>query len=343
MNTMDFDYPLPQELIAQHPAKNREDARLLAVNRQDHTVTHASFRDFLSYLRWGDCLVLNDTKVFPARLFGTKESTGASVELLLVRRLRADTWEALVRPAKRVRTGDRIVFGTGELIATTLFEGDQGMRTVELSYDGSFDLLLQKLGAMPLPPYIERDAQAEDATRYQTVYSRHEGSIAAPTAGLHFTEPLLAEAERRGTTIAYVTLHVGIGTFRPVKSERIEDHPMHSESYRIDRKAVDAIQRTKEQGGRIVACGTTVCRTLESAADERGALRAGSGDTDLFIYPGYEFKVVDALLTNFHLPKSTLLMLVSAFYERERVLEVYNEAVQQRYRFFSYGDAMWIE
>lgn len=343
MNISDFDYELPLELIAQHPSEKREDCRLLVVHRSDHTIEHRRFYDILEYLKPGDCLVMNDSKVLPARLFGTKEGTGAKVEFLLSKRKEGDVWETIVRPGKRLHPGNTVSFGDGKLRAEILDYGPDGTRIVQFDYDGVFLEILEELGRMPLPPYIEREAELEDKDRYQTVYCREEGSVAAPTAGLHFTEELLKQAEAKGVSLAFVTLHVGIGTFRPVKCDVVEEHKMHFEEYTVSQEAADIINGTKARGGRIISVGTTSTRTLESAAGEDGLVKAGSGSTGIFIYPGYRFKVVDSLITNFHLPKSTLLMLISALYDRERILDVYEVAVKEKYRFFSYGDAMFIE
>ena len=339
MNISDFDYELPLELIAQHPSEKREDCRLLVVHRSDHTIEHRHFYDILEYLKPGDCLVMNDSKVLPARLFGTKEGTGAKVEFLLSKRKEGDVWETIVRPGKRLHPGNTVSFGDGKLRAEILDYGPDGTRIVRFDYDGVFLEILEELGRMPLPPYIEREAELEDKDRYQTVYCREEGSVAAPTAGLHFTEDLLKQAEAKGVNLAFVTLHVGIGTFRPVKCDVVEEHKMHFEEYTVSQEAADIINKTKALGGRIISVGTTSTRTLESAA---GLVKAGSSSTGIFIYPGYRFKVVDGLITNFHLPKSTLLMLISALYDRERILDIYEVAVKEKYRFFSYGDAMLI-
>lgn len=347
MRIDDFDYPLPEELIAQRPSEKRDVCRLMVLNRKNGSVDHKHFYDILEYLHEGDCLVLNNSKVLPARLFGVKEKTGAKVEFLLIKRLNGDRWETMVRPGKRLKPGDRVTFGEG-FHAEIADYGEDGTRIVEFDYDGIFMERLEELGKMPLPPYIERESTADDKAMYQTVYCKEEGSVAAPTAGLHFTEELLKKAEQKGVKLAYVTLHVGIGTFRPVKCENVEDHHMHFEEYFIDEETAGIINDTIVNGGRIVSVGTTSTRTLESAAyrDEnagRYLVRAGAGSTGIFIYPGYTFKVVEALITNFHLPKSTLLMLISALYDREKILEAYDIAVQEKYRFFSYGDAMLIE
>ena len=341
MNVADFDYELPEELIAQKPCDRRDGSRLLVVDRKTGTIKHEHFYDIEKYLRPDDCLVLNDSKVIPARLFGTKDITGAKIEFLLTKRIDGDIWETMVRPGKRLKPGDKVIF-EDDFTAEILENGEGGTRIVRFDYEGIFMQRLEQIGAMPLPPYIERAAQTEDKERYQTVYAHEEGSVAAPTAGLHFTNELLEKIRAKGTRLAYITLHVGIGTFRPVKADRVEDHKMHFEEYEISRQAADTINDTKKAGGRIISVGTTSTRTCESAADENGFVKAGSGSTDIFIYPGYEFKVIDSLITNFHLPKSTLMMLISALYDREKILKIYEEAVRERYRFFSYGDAMFI-
>lgn len=344
MNINEFDYYLPQELIAQKPADKRDASRLMVVRRATGQVEHRHFYDILEYLEPGDCLVLNNSKVLPARLFGIKEGTGAKVEFLLIKRIRGDVWETMVRPGKRLKPGDTVLFSP-EFRAKIIDYGEDGTRLAEFQYEGIFMERLEELGKMPLPPYIERESSQEDKERYQTVYCREEGSVAAPTAGLHFTKELLARAEEKGVRLAYVTLHVGIGTFRPVKCQRIEDHQMHFEEYEITEESARIINETKAGGGKIISVGTTSTRTLESAAVwENGhfILKAGSGSTGIFIYPGYEFKMIDRLITNFHLPKSTLLMLISALYDREEILKVYEIAVKEQYRFFSYGDAMLI-
>ena len=354
MNINDFDYELPKELIAQTPAEKRDCSRLMVVDRATGKVEHKHFYDILDYLEPGDCLVLNNSKVLPARLFGVKEGTGAKVEFLLTKRIEGDTWETMVRPGKRLKVGDAVNFAgsageTGKLFRAVVKDyGEDGTRIVEFQYDGIFLERLEELGQMPLPPYIERKNNREDRERYQTVYCREEGSVAAPTAGLHFTKELLQKAGDKGVKIAYVTLHVGIGTFRPVKVENIEEHHMHFEEYFVDEETAEIINETIKSGGRIVSVGTTSTRTVESAAafdDVSGhwLVQPGHGNTDIFIYPGYEFKIIDALITNFHLPKSTLLMLISALYNREDILRVYKIAVEEKYRFFSYGDAMFIK
>ena len=337
----DFYFDLPQELIAQdHPA-DRASSRPLVLNRETGETEHRAFRDILRYLAPGDCLVLNNTKVIPARLLGTKEETGAAVEVLLLKRREKDVWETLVRPGKKMRPEAKLSFGGGLLSAEVLEVVEEGNRLIRFTYEGIFEEVLDRLGEMPLPPYITHKLQ--DKNRYQTVYAKYEGSAAAPTAGLHFTTELLQEIEKMGVRIACVTLHVGLGTFRPVKEENVLEHHMHSEYYEVSGEAAEKINRTKEQGGRVICVGTTSARTLESAADENGRLTACSGNTEIFIYPGYRFKVLDCLLTNFHLPESTLIMLVSALAGRERVLSAYEEAVRERYRFFSFGDAMFIK
>ena len=348
MHINDFDYELPKELIAQTPAEKRDSSRLMVVHRSDGSVEHKHFYDILDYLKPTDCLVLNNSKVLPARLFGVKEGTGAKVEFLLIKRISGDTWETMVRPGKRLKVGDAVRFSDEKLFRAVVKDyGEDGTRIVDFEYEGIFMERLEELGQMPLPPYIERENNSEDKDRYQTVYCKEEGSVAAPTAGLHFTEELLAEAAARGIKIAYVTLHVGIGTFRPVKVENIEEHHMHFEEYEVSEEAANTINETVLAGGRIVSVGTTSTRTVESAAafdEESGKwlVKTGSGSTGIFIYPGYQFKMIDALITNFHLPKSTLLMLISALYNREDILRVYEIAVKERYRFFSYGDAMFI-
>ena len=347
MKTSDFYYDLPEELIAQDPLKDRSASRLLHLDRRTGAVTHDSFKNIVSYLRAGDTLVINDTKVIPARLLGAKKETGGAVEVLLLRRLSDTDWETLVRPGKKMRPGARAVFGemaedgSYPLEAEVLEVLDDGNRRVRFFFKGIFEEVLDALGEMPLPPYIHH--RLEDRDRYNTVYAVHDGSAAAPTAGLHFTEELLKEAEDAGVRIARVTLHVGLGTFRPVKVDDVTKHHMHTERYVVTEEAAELINRTKTEGGRVICVGTTSTRTVESAADEEGVVHAGSGDTDIFIYPGYRFKVMEGLITNFHLPESTLIMLVSAFAGKEQVLAAYEEAVRERYRFFSFGDAMMIE
>lgn len=340
VKTKDFYFDLPQELIAQDPLEDRSSSKLLVLDKETGEREHRSFRDIKQYLKAGDCLVLNNTKVIPARLIGEKEGTGAKVEFLLLKRQENDIWETLVKPGKKAKPGAKIIFGGGLLTAEVLSVGEEGNRYIQFHYDGIFEEILDKLGQMPLPPYITH--QLQDKNRYQTVYAKYEGSAAAPTAGLHFTKELLREIEAMGVQIAYVTLHVGLGTFRPVKVDNVLEHHMHSEFYQVSREAADKINGTKEKGGRIICVGTTSCRTIESAANENGYVEAGSKNTEIFIYPGYQFKVLDALITNFHLPESTLLMLVSALAGRENVLEAYKEAVELKYRFFSFGDAMFI-
>lgn len=340
MKREDFDFDLPEELIAQDPLVNRSDSRLLVVDKRTGQTAHKSFGNIIDYINPGDCLVINDTKVIPARLIGVKEETGAKIEVLLLKRHKDDIWETLVKPGKKARPGTRIAFGDGVLVGEVLDVVDEGNRLIQFSYKGIFEEILDQLGQMPLPPYITH--QLEDKNRYQTVYAKHSGSAAAPTAGLHFTPELLRKIEEKGVNIARVTLHVGLGTFRPVKVEDILEHHMHSEFYSIEEEAAEKINAAKESGHRVIAVGTTSCRTIESAADSNGKMHAASGWTEIFIYPGYEFKVLDALITNFHLPESTLLMLVSALAGRENILQAYEEAVQERYRFFSFGDAMLI-
>ncbi len=340
LNKSDFYFELPRELIAQEPLEERASSRLLVLDRQSGAVSHRGFRDIISFLSPGDCLVLNDTKVIPARLLGEREGTGAHVEVLLLKRQRGDVWETLVKPGKKCRPGTKLSFGNGLLQAEVLDTVEEGNRLIHFSYEGIFEEVLDKLGEMPLPPYITH--KLKDRNRYQTVYAKYEGSAAAPTAGLHFTRELLALIEEMGVRIVYVTLHVGLGTFRPVKEENVLEHHMHSEYYQVSEEAAAVINDTKAGGGRVICVGTTSCRTLESAADEKGIVHGGKGDTEIFIYPGYRFKVLDGLITNFHLPESTLVMLVSALAGRENVLNAYREAIGERYRFFSFGDAMLI-
>ncbi len=340
MNVKDFDFELPEELIAQDPLEDRSSSRLMLLDRESGRVEHSVFKNIINELHEGDCLVINDTKVIPARLFGEKEDTGAGIEVLLLKRMENDVWETLVKPGKKARPGAVISFGGGILKGTVLDVVEEGNRLIQFTYEGIFEEILDRLGQMPLPPYITH--ALKDKNRYQTVYAKHDGSAAAPTAGLHFTKELLESIEAKGVTIAHVTLHVGLGTFRPVKVEEITEHHMHSEFYMIEESEADKINSTKARGGRVIAVGTTSCRTLESAADVKGHVEAKSGWTEIFIYPGYEFKMIDALITNFHLPQSTLIMLVSALAGRENVLGAYNEAVKERYRFFSFGDAMFI-
>ena len=339
MKTSDFYFDLPQELIAQDPLMERSKSRLL--DKETGEMTHRVFGDVLEYLHEGDCLVLNDTKVIPARLIGEKEGTLGKVEILLLKRREKDVWETLVKPGKKAKVGARISFGGGLLVGEVQEIVEEGNRLIRFEYQGIFEEILDQLGQMPLPPYITH--QLEDKSRYNTVYAKHAGSAAAPTAGLHFTPQLLEEIQKKGVEIAKVTLHVGLGTFRPVKVEDVTKHHMHSEFYQIEEVEAEKINRTKAMGGRVICVGTTSCRTIESAADETGHLKACSGWTDIFIYPGYRFRVLDGLITNFHLPESTLIMLVSALAGKEHVLAAYEEAVRQRYRFFSFGDAMLIE
>lgn len=340
MKTKDFDYTLPEHLIAQHPADRRDASRLLVYDRENGTVSDRHFSDILEYIRPADCLVLNETKVIPARLLGKREGTGGAMEFLLLRERGPDTWETLVKPGRRASIGARFEFGDGALTAVVLEKTEGGGRLVRFFYDGVFAEVLDRVGIMPLPPYIHEEL--EDPERYQTVYARYRGSAAAPTAGLHFTEDLLEQICVQGTAIAKLTLHVGLGTFRPVKETHIEDHPMHPEVYQIGREAAGTINQTHKKGGRIIAVGTTAVRTLETVARPDGTVQPAEGETDIFIYPGYRFKAMDALITNFHLPQSTLLMLVSAFAGREEMLDVYRQAVEREYRFFSFGDAMLI-
>ena len=338
MELTDFNYDLPEELIAQDPLLKRSDSRLMVIHRDTGEIEHKHFSDIIDYLDPGDCLVINDTKVIPARLMGVKDETGASIEVLLLRNKGDNVWETLVRPGKKAKIGTVISFGDGLLKGEVVDIVDEGNRLIKFSYEGIWEEVLDRLGEMPLPPYITHKLQ--DKNRYQTVYAKHEGSAAAPTAGLHFTEELLQKIKDKGINIARVTLHVGLGTFRPVKVEKIEEHHMHSEYYIIPDETAELINKTRAAGKRIISVGTTSTRTLESAAAEDGTLKGASGWTDIFIYPGYKFKVVDSLITNFHLPESTLIMLVSAFYDREKVLDAYKTAVDERYRFFSFGDAM---
>lgn len=340
MKTSDFYYELPQELIAQDPLEDRSASRLMHLDRKTGAVEHRHFRDIKEYLRPGDCLVINDTKMIPARLYGRKVGTDALIEILLLKRRENDVWETLVKPGKKCRPGAEISFGEGILRGRVLDVVEEGNRLIQFEYEGIFEEILDQLGEMPLPPYITH--KLKDRKRYQTVYARHEGSAAAPTAGLHFTRELLEEIREMGVKIAHVTLHVGLGTFRPVKVENVTEHHMHSEFYVVEEEQAALVNEARKNGGRIIAVGTTSCRTLESAADAEGILKAGSGWTDIFIYPGYRFKILDGLITNFHLPESTLIMLVSAFAGREQVLGAYREAVKERYRFFSFGDAMVI-
>lgn len=342
MELSEFDYDLPKELIAQTPLKDRAASRLMIVNPNTGRIDHRRFSDIIDYLNPGDCLVLNDTKVLPARLIGVKEETGAKIELLLLKRKEGDTWECLAKPAKRLREGMHIRFGDGRLEAICDRALDEGRRIVTFKYEGIFYEVLEALGEMPLPPYIKK--QLDDPDMYQTVYAKHPGSAAAPTAGLHFTKPLLAAIRKKRVQLVFLTLHVGLGTFRPVKVEKIEEHKMHSEFYQLSADAAEMLTRSRAEGHRIIACGTTVIRTLETiTAKYDGVFREASGWTDIFIYPGFKYRAIDAMITNFHLPKSTLIMLVSAFAGRDFILRAYREAVKERYRFFSFGDAMFIE
>ena len=340
MKTSDFYFDLPKELIAQDPLEDRSGSRLMVLDRKTGEVSHHIFKEIIDFLNPGDCLVINNTKVIPARLHGVKEDTGAHVEVLLLKRMEGDVWETLVKPGKKLRPGAKISFGNGLLKAEVLDIVDEGNRRIRFTYDGIFEEILDQLGEMPLPPYITH--KLEDKNRYQTVYAKYDGSAAAPTAGLHFTKELLAAIEQKGIKIANITLHVGLGTFRPVKVDDVTQHHMHSEFYMVDEEAAKIINETKDQGGRVIAVGTTSTRTLETVADENGHVRPCSGWTQIFIYPGYTFKCIDALITNFHLPESTLLMLVSALASKEKILNAYHIAVQEKYRFFSFGDAMFI-
>ena len=340
MKTSDFYYDLPQELIAQDPLEDRSSSRLMHLSLQDGSIEHRHFTDVLDYLEEGDCLVINDTKVIPARLYGHKEETGALIEILLLKRRENDIWECLVKPGKKARPGAKITFGNGILKGKIIDVVDEGNRLIQFHYEGIFEEILDQLGEMPLPPYITH--KLKDKNRYQTVYAKNEGSAAAPTAGLHFTKELLEKVKEKGVNIAHVTLHVGLGTFRPVKVDDVESHHMHSEFYIVEEDQAKLINDTKKAGKRVIAVGTTSCRTLESATGEDGILKAGSGWTEIFIYPGYHFKMIDALITNFHLPESTLVMLVSALAGKENIMHAYEVAVQEKYRFFSFGDAMII-
>ena len=340
MKVSDFTFDLPEELIAQDPLEDRSSSRLLTLDKNTGEIGHDIFHNIVNYLKPGDCLVLNNTKVIPARLIGAKEETGGKVEVLLLKRKQDNVWETLVKPGKKARPGARISFGDGKLVGEVIDVVDEGNRLVKFEYEGIFEEVLDELGQMPLPPYITH--QLKDKNRYQTVYAKYDGSAAAPTAGLHFTKELLQQIKDMGVNIAYVTLHVGLGTFRPVKVDEITEHHMHSEFYQVDEEAAEKINRAKDSGHRVICVGTTSCRTIESAADETGHLKPTSGWTEIFIYPGYKFKILDGLITNFHLPESTLIMLVSALAGREHVLAAYEEAVQERYRFFSFGDAMLI-
>ena len=341
MKVTDFDFYLPEELIAQHPLEKRDQSRLMVLDRNTGEIEHKKFYDIIDYLEKGDTLVLNNTRVMPARLIGEKEHTGGKIEFLLLKRLEGDKWECLAKPGKSAKPGRRFIFGEGKLTAEVIEVLENGNRIIEFTYDGIFEQVLDSLGEMPLPPYIHE--RLEDRERYQTVYSKEEGSAAAPTAGLHFTKELLQKIKDKGINIAYVTLHVGLGTFRPVKVETIENHDMHSEFYILNEENADIINETKRRGNRVISVGTTSTRTLETIADENGLVKAQSGWTNIFIYPGYKFKIIDNLITNFHLPESTLIMLVSTLAGREHVLAAYNEAVKEKYRFFSFGDAMFIK
>ena len=341
MKTRDFKFDLPQELIAQVPIEDRASSRLMVLDKETGNIEHKVFRDIIEYLNPGDCLVLNNTRVIPARLIGEKLETGGKIEFLLLKRTEEDTWQALVKPGKRAKVGTKFSFGNGKLIGEVVDLSDEGSRIIKFHYDGIFEEILDELGDMPLPPYIT--ARLDEKERYQTVYSKHNGSAAAPTAGLHFTEELLNKIKEKGVDIAFVTLHVGLGTFRPVKVEDVLNHKMHSEYYMVSQEAADKINRAKENGKNVICVGTTSCRTIESACNEDGKMKETSGWTEIFIYPGYKFKVLDKLITNFHLPESTLIMLVSAICGKDNVLNAYNEAVKERYRFFSFGDAMIIK
>ena len=341
MKVSDFNYELPQELIAQVPIKDRSASRLMVLNRENKTIEDKIFKDILDYLKPGDCLVRNNTKVIPARLYGIKEETGVHIEFLLLKRIEGDIWEVMVHPGRRLKIGTKVIFGNGLLKAEILEMMEGGNRKVKFEYEGIFNEILDQIGLMPLPPYIKE--KLDDKSRYQTVYAKYEGSAAAPTAGLHFTEELLKKIKEKGVEIANVTLHVGIGTFRPVKVENIEEHDMHSEHYYIKHEDAEKINNTKKNGGRIIAVGTTSCRVLESVADENGLVKETEGDTSIFIYPGYKFKCIDCLITNFHLPESTLIMLVSALAGKDYIMKAYKHAVEEKYRFFSFGDAMFIK
>ena len=341
MKVSDFNYELPQELIAQVPIKDRSASRLMVLNRENKTIEDKIFKDILDYLKPGDCLVRNNTKVIPARLYGIKEETGVHIEFLLLKRIERNIWEVMVHPGRRLKIGTKVIFGNGLLKAEILEMMEGGNRKVKFEYEGIFNEILDQIGLMPLPPYIKE--KLDDKSRYQTVYAKYEGSAAAPTAGLHFTEELLKKIKEKGVEIANVTLHVGIGTFRPVKVENIEEHDMHSEHYYIKHEDAEKINNTKKNGGRIIAVGTTSCRVLESVADENGLVKETEGDTSIFIYPGYKFKCIDCLITNFHLPESTLIMLVSALAGKDYIMKAYKHAVEEKYRFFSFGDAMFIE
>ncbi|MDQ0351139.1 S-adenosylmethionine:tRNA ribosyltransferase-isomerase [Alkalibacillus filiformis] len=340
MRVEDFDFELPEELIAQTPLKERASSKMMVIDREEKSVNHKVFADMINYLNPGDCLVLNNTKVLPARLLGVKEETGAKIELLLLHQIEGDQWEVLAKPAKKFKEGATVSFGDGLLTATCVESLDQGGKVVEFDYEGIFLEVLNELGEMPLPPYIKE--QLDDQDRYQTVYAEESGSAAAPTAGLHFTEELLQQIKAKGINVAYLTLHVGLGTFRPVQVDNLEEHDMHAEYYRLTEETADVLTETKENGGKIIAVGTTSIRTLETIMRDHDEFRAASGWTDIFIYPPYQFKAVDGLITNFHLPMSTLIMLVSAFATKDLIMSAYHEAIEQRYRFFSFGDAMLI-
>lgn len=340
MNVSEFNYNLPEELIAQTPLEKRDESRLMVLNRKTETIEHKKFKNIIDYLNPGDCLVRNNTKVLPARIYGNKE-TGAKIEFLLLNNIEGDIWETIVRPGNKLHIGTNVIFGEGKLIAEILDIMPGGTRKVKFTYEGIFNEILDEIGLMPLPPYIHEELKEND--RYQTVYAKYNGSAAAPTAGLHFTPELLKQIEEKGVKIANVTLHVGIGTFRPVKEEKVENHEMHSEHYYIKQEDAEIINETKKNGGRVIAVGTTSCRVLETVADENGMVKETEGDTKIFIYPGYKFKCLDALITNFHLPQSTLLMLVSSLAGKEYIMKAYEEAVKEKYRFFSFGDAMFIQ
>ena len=341
MKTEDFNYELPEELIAQVPIEKREESKLMVMDKENGEIEHKHFADIVDYLEEGDCLILNNTRVLPARLFGNRKDKYEKIEILLLKRVEGNKWETLVRPGKKVRPGNTIYFGDGLLKGEVISIEEEGTRIIDFVYDGIFEEVLDKLGEMPLPPYIKE--RLEEKERYQTVYSKHNGSAAAPTAGLHFTEDLLRKIESKNIKIGFITLHVGLGTFRPVKVENVKEHHMHSEYYEVNKEVADLINTTKENGGRVVSVGTTTTRTLETVASKDGKVSESSGWTDIFIYPGYEFKVVDRLITNFHLPESTLLMLVSALSDKEKILNAYSVAVEEKYRFFSFGDAMFIK
>ena len=340
MKLEEFDYNLPEELIAQHPNDKRDEARLMVLNRKNRTIEDKIFKDIIEYLNEGDCLVINNTKVIPARLYGKKVDSDINVEILLLKRVEEDIWEVIVKPGRRLKTGAKIIFGDGLLKGTIIDILENGNRKIKFEYEGIFNEILDQIGLMPLPPYIKEKLKDKDS--YQTVYAKYEGSCAAPTAGLHFTKELLEKIEKKGVVIANVTLHVGIGTFRPVKVENIEEHKMHTEHYYIKQEDADKINNAKKSGKRVIACGTTSCRVLETVSDEQGFVKEIEGDTGIFIYPGYKYKCVDALITNFHLPKSTLIMLVSALADRDFIMEAYNRAIKEDYKFFSFGDAMFI-